>query len=172
MAGKLALDSVTRRPLAMRAAIPAFLYLLMVTGAFGLLPVRKDHILDVQVFVSSGAFFAAVEAQATGCRDCYLAFHVIDLLFLLSFYPLLGTFARRLCHSPAIFVWGAYAAGTMDLLENLGIDTSVVLHPQRYQSLLRLVQVAMPLKFSFLACTLVGMLLCPLIRQVRSRKSG
>ena len=156
-----------RQPLFTRGLLSAFLYLLLVTSVFGMLDVDAAFVVDVHVFIQAEDFAAALDGQHQVCRDCYLAFHVIDLLFILSFYPLLSTFARRLCPHSGLMAVTSLGAGAADVLENLAIDGALFLHPGYPGWLFRVVQVAMPLKFGLLGFSLAGMLVCRLVHHIK-----
>jgi len=165
------LGRAVRRPLFMKAVISAFLYLLLVTSVFGMLGVDASVVIDLRVFVSAKEFDAALAGQSELCRDCYLVFHLIDLLFIINFYPLLASFAKRLCPSSPLLVMTSLGAGLMDLLENVAIDWALLTFPGYHGWLFHVVRLAMPLKFALLACSLAGMLLCRAISWLKRSRS-
>ncbi|MDD3824181.1 MAG: hypothetical protein PHR90_02510 [Sphaerochaetaceae bacterium] len=169
---KQALKRYMGQPTAFRTAFAAFLYLLMATRVFGLLAIESDNLIDLRLFFSRETFFAVIEGQAVTCRDCHLAFHFMDLLFVLTFYPLLAGFARKLCRDTRFFAVSALLAGLMDLTENLGTDLSLLLHPHRHGILAMMVQIATPLKFALLGLALAGSLVMVGLRYLRHRTSG
>ena len=152
------LNALWRRPLVVRSAVVIVLYLLMVTRAFGMLPIAMEHIIDLKVFSSSVLIRQDIENQISTGRDAYLVFHLIDYLFIMFFYPLLRQFAKRIGNGGVVLPNLALVAGLMDLVENFWIDAMLLLYPLQLSWMSPVVRMATSLKFLCLAITLVGIL--------------
>lgn len=152
------LHQLVRRPLVMRSVIVVALYVLMITKVFGMLPIAMEHVIDLKIRFDRSLVWQDIEQQFAGGRDAYLAFHLIDYLFILFFYPVLRQFALRIAGGGIVLPNLALAAGLMDLLENMWIDVMLLLYPMQSSWMPLVVSAATTLKFLCLAMALLGIL--------------
>lgn len=134
----------------LRLLVVALLYVAMLTGAFGLLAVDSNLLLDLRLSVSLEEFDQLIEKQVSHGRSDYLWFHGIDYLFIVLFYPLLRSVVLRLTAGRRVSRlagWFATLAGIFDLVENLSIDLALLSYPVSYGWIAPVVQIATPLKF-------------------------
>lgn len=146
---------VVKDPVTIRGLIAAFLYLLMLTRVFGLLTLDASLLLDVRLKITPTIFFDAIAKQVAFDRDAYLVFHLIDYLFILSFYPFLRMITKRLFLRSLIPSF-AFIAGGADVLENVCIDVSLLLFPTQVTGFALIVAVLTPLKFFCVGCILIA----------------
>jgi len=116
----------------------AVLSTFIMTMFFGQLHLNPDAVMDSLSYYNSDMFFSNLATQGHSGRISYLYLHVIDYLFITQFYTffvfLIYMLSRRfinsrknieyLCMVPLI-------PALMDLLENISIDTSIFLYPEK-----------------------------------------
>lgn len=109
---------------------------LIITMFFNQIKLEPNAAMDSLTFYTSDTFFRNLDIQGETGRHAYLQLHLIDYIFISQFYLLfvfLINFIIRKINSKkiAFFCLIPFLSAGMDLLENIFIDISIVLYPQK-----------------------------------------
>lgn len=154
----------------------AVLGTLIITMFFGRIELNPDATMDPLTFYTSETFFNNLDRQGETGRRSYLLLHLFDYIFITQFYLMFSyligvlmsavTVSRTLSYLSLIPLFAA----TMDLLENLFIDISILLYPTKITALGSASGVFTFLKVSSLYVTftvIICFLVFMLLRRVR-----
>lgn len=153
----------------------------VITQLFGLLQVDSLYALDPLAYYSSDIFYRFLELQGDGGRSSYLWLHLLDYLFIGQFYIFFVYLIQMLLpdkiledRASLISLLPLFSA-SMDLLENLSIDISLLLYPGKWELLGHLSGYFTAAKFYslylvFLLTAVLGIL--ALIRWIIKRTQG
>lgn len=111
--------------------------LCIVTMFFGQIKLNADATMDSLTFYTNTTFFQNIELQGEEGRRAYLYLHLIDYLFITQFYSLLAFLTSILLKESAKFkritfiCLIPFLSAIMDLFENIFIDISILLYPNK-----------------------------------------
>lgn len=115
----------------------AMLATCIMTLFFGRIELNPGASMDSLNFYSADVFYQNLEIQGTQGRAGYLQLHAIDYLFITQFYLLFSLLIANLLRKVnaskkiAFLCLVPLFAALMDLLENIFIDISILLYPQK-----------------------------------------
>jgi hypothetical protein len=131
------------------AVIAALTYLLLGTNFFGLISdFNRGSMLDMQYFYTGNDFIAILNSLSLAEESAYLYMHIIDYIFIFTFYPTLTFLFDYVNKHHSNIVLLPILAMIFDLLENIIIDIKLLASiPSFFGSLAGIFTV---LKFSIL----------------------
>ncbi|MBN2737251.1 MAG: hypothetical protein JXR70_09745 [Spirochaetales bacterium] len=115
----------------------AFLAAAILTQFFGLLKLEPKATMDPLFYYSSDTFFNNIDAQGETGRQAYLYLHLLDYLFITRFYLFFALVIRlflKKLNAPeklGFLCLLPFVSAIMDILENLSIDISILIFPQK-----------------------------------------
>ena len=105
----------------------------VITNAFGRLSVNPEASWDAAWYYTADTFYSFMDEQGVQGRRDYLILHLFDYLFLISYTTLFIQLIRRLVPKPTArrrrLILLPLAAGTLDLVEGIIIDLSILRFP-------------------------------------------
>ncbi len=144
----------------------SLLALLIITAFFGAAKIVSEASMDSDMGYTSEEFYNNLEIQDESGRKGYLLIHLADYIFITQFYVLLMISIFMLMRNTKIsdkwFYLGLMplVSGVFDLLENITIDISILIYPERILFLGRIAPVFTNIKFIVLyACFIIIVLL-------------
>jgi len=114
-----------------------FLATAIITKFFGLIELASSATMDSEMFYTSQTFYLNLKQLGETGRNSYLLLHLIDYLFITQFYLLLCFSIILLLKiekfKKVIFLaFVPFGAALFDLLENLAIDYSIIIYPNKF----------------------------------------
>ena len=109
----------------------------IMTMFFGRIELKPEAAMDSLNFYSADVFFHNLDIQGAQGRSGYLQLHAIDYLFITQFYLLFALLIAHLLRKVkapeniAFLCLIPMVAAVMDLLENIFIDISILIYPQK-----------------------------------------
>jgi len=119
---------VSRTLLIVWISIIVFTYALMLSNVFGLINptgYRSEWMLDAQVFYDRIAFRNAIGMMDADMIRGYMTLHIIDYVFIFTFYPLLAYILFQQRQKKSILILLPLIAMGFDFLENILIDIAM-----------------------------------------------
>lgn len=110
------------------AIVALVTFLLMSTNVFGFINDSGFHstwMLDTKIYYDLATFRSSIGILDSPMIAGYMTLHIIDYVFILSFYPLLAYFMYRIRGKLDLFVSLPLIAMGFDFLENLLIDIAL-----------------------------------------------
>ena len=112
--------------------LSAFFYLAMATNLFFILPdsgFTSFNLLDTKLFYSSDTFYSLIANMTPEMKSTYIIIHIVDYLFIFSFYPLLILLTLRKFKDNMNINWLVIIpiiAMLSDIIENIIIDVEIL----------------------------------------------
>lgn len=109
----------------------------IMTQFFGLIELNTDAVMDSEIYYTSDVFYQNLELQGAAGRQGYILLHLLDYCFMVFLALLLiYTIYQLLCkvtksESLKVLALIPLVSGVSDLLENLCIDISIGVYPDR-----------------------------------------
>ena len=110
----------------------------IITMFFGLIELNSEATMDSLTFYSAKIFYKNLDIQGESGRRNYLLLHILDYLFITQFYflfaNLLALLARKISQSGKLnaLCLLPFLAAIMDLLENISVDISILIYPDKF----------------------------------------
>ena len=148
------------------AFITILTYTLMLTNIFGLISeFDRTYMLDLSIFYSGEAFIDNFSTITTQQIYYYQVIHIIDYVFILSFYPLLAIIITRIIkkHHYYLFIIPLLSM-IFDFIENIIIDLHM--HYNLSKTMGTISGISTLLKFNFIFISII-LLITILIRKLK-----
>ena len=110
---------------------------LVISRFFGTIELVPEATIDSQMSYTSDVFYNYLEVQGAGGRVGYLRLHLIDYLFITQFYTCLAIsialLLKRINVKKQIYYISLVplAGGILDILENVSVDISILIYPNK-----------------------------------------
>lgn len=143
------------RTLYIFTSVTVFLTVLIYSQLFGVLFVPNTSIIDFKLIYSYQTFVDSIQTLTSMQVKDYISIHMIDYVFMLSFYPLLGLLLSTVIAQSSKHIYLLLLplfAYMFDMTENIIIDIHLYHFPQIYPILGDIIVWITPLKF--LMCVL------------------
>lgn len=143
------------RTLYIFTGVTVFLTVLIYSQLFGVLFVPNTAIIDFKLVYSYQTFVDSIQTLTSTQAKDYISIHIIDYVFMLSFYPLLGLLLSTVITQSSKHIYLLLLpvfAYMFDMTENIIIDIHLYHFPQIYPIIGHIIVWITPLKF--LMCVL------------------
>jgi hypothetical protein len=110
---------------------------LVITRVFGAIELLPEAAVDSQMSYTSDVFYKYLEIQGSAGRAGYLRLHLIDYLFITQFYTALTISITLLLKKINVKKQIYYIAlvplvgGILDIFENVVVDSSILIYPNK-----------------------------------------
>lgn len=159
-------NNKTKNIIVILALITILTYTLMLTNIFGLISeFDRTYMLDLSIFYSEEAFINNFSSITIQQIYYYQVIHIIDYVFILSFYPLLAIIIARMIKKQYyyLFIIPLFSM-IFDLIENITIDLHM--HYNLSKIIGTISGISTLLKFNFIFISII-LLIIILIRKLK-----